>query len=47
MRGLAHNADAALYVGSLWPRWDDRRQTSADKIMQTVVVDETPERRPR
>lgn len=27
-------------LGFLWPLWDDRRQTFADKIMNTVVVRE-------
>jgi hypothetical protein len=28
----------ACYVGWLWPIWDSKRQTFADKIMKTVVV---------
>jgi uncharacterized RDD family membrane protein YckC len=26
------------YIGFLWPLWDTKRQTLADKIMQTVVI---------
>jgi hypothetical protein len=28
----------ACYVGYLWPLWDNKRQTFADKIMGTVCV---------
>jgi uncharacterized RDD family membrane protein YckC len=28
-------------VGYLWPFWDDKKQTFADKIMRTIVVDDT------
>ena len=28
-----------LYIGYLWPLWDERRQTFADKIVDTVVVE--------
>lgn len=38
-RYLLHWADMLpLLVGWLWPLWDDRRQTFADKIVRTVVV---------
>ncbi|MCE3551255.1 RDD family protein [Pseudonocardia sp. RS11V-5] len=38
-RQLAHVLDAApLYLGYLWPLWDERRQTFADKVCDTVVV---------
>jgi uncharacterized RDD family membrane protein YckC len=26
------------YLGFLWPLWDDKKQTFADKIMSTIVV---------
>ncbi|MDQ1539752.1 MAG: hypothetical protein QOH29_478, partial [Actinomycetota bacterium] len=26
------------YLGYLWPLWDSKRQTFADKILKTVVV---------
>lgn len=43
VRGLAHFVDAIIcYVGFLWPLWDDRKQTLADKIMSTVVIDGVP-----
>jgi uncharacterized RDD family membrane protein YckC len=38
LRDFAHIADAPLYLGYLWPLWDGRRQTFADKIVSTVVV---------
>lgn len=39
VRQLAHYIDQLIcYVGYLWPLWDDRRQTIADKIMGTVCV---------
>jgi uncharacterized RDD family membrane protein YckC len=39
VRQLAHFLDSiACYVGWLWPLWDARKQTFADKIMSTVVV---------
>lgn len=40
LRELAHIADAPLYLGYLWPIWDEKRQTFSDKIMDTVVVRE-------
>jgi uncharacterized RDD family membrane protein YckC len=30
--------DTACYIGFLWPLWDARRQTFADKIVGTVCV---------
>ena len=27
------------YIGWLFPLWDSKRQTLADKIMKTVVID--------
>jgi uncharacterized RDD family membrane protein YckC len=41
VRDLAHTLDGFCYIGYLWPLWDDKRQTFADKILGTVVV-ETP-----
>jgi hypothetical protein len=42
LRDLAHLLDALpcilFPIGFLWPIWDTRRQTFADKIMNTVVV---------
>jgi uncharacterized RDD family membrane protein YckC len=38
-RNLAHVLDALpCYLGYLWPLWDTRRQTFADKLVGTVVV---------
>lgn len=45
VRQLAHILDSlACYVGWLWPLWDAKRQTFADKIMHTVVV---PQAKPK
>jgi uncharacterized RDD family membrane protein YckC len=39
LRGIAHAVDSFIcYVGWLFPLWDSKRQTLADKIMSTVVV---------
>lgn len=39
LRQLAHVIDGAIcYVGYLFPLWDTKRQTIADKIMTTVCV---------
>ncbi|HVF14615.1 MAG TPA: RDD family protein [Acidimicrobiales bacterium] len=38
-RAFVHIVDALpCYIGFLWPLWDDKRQTFADKILNTVVV---------
>ena len=42
LRDLLHILDSFFYVGFLWPLWDERRQTFADKIMKTVVVEGAP-----
>ncbi|MBB2924972.1 RDD family protein [Cellulomonas cellasea] len=40
LRDLAHVLDGwSLNIGYLWPLWDDRRQTFADKVVGTVVVE--------
>jgi uncharacterized RDD family membrane protein YckC len=39
VRQLAHIVDAAIcYIGFLFPLWDAKRQTLADKIMTTVCL---------
>ena len=39
VRQLAHIVDAIIcYIGFLFPLWDAKRQTLADKIMTTVVL---------
>lgn len=39
LRQLAHAVDTAIcYVGFLFPLWDAKRQTLADKIMTTVCL---------
>lgn len=38
-RQFAHILDGLpLYIGYLWPLWDDQKQTFADKICSTVVI---------
>ncbi|AXI77951.1 RDD family protein [Peterkaempfera bronchialis] len=38
-RRLLHIVDGLpCYIGYLWPIWDDKKQTFADKIMKTVVI---------
>lgn len=40
IRQLAHIIDSIIcYIGWLFPLWDSKRQTLADKIMKTVVID--------
>lgn len=39
LRDLAHFVDGIIcYIGYLWPLWDAKRQTLADKIVKTVVT---------
>jgi uncharacterized RDD family membrane protein YckC len=39
VRQLAHIIDAAIcYIGFLFPLWDAKRQTLADKIMSTICL---------
>ncbi|MFI2752802.1 RDD family protein [Cellulomonas sp. P22] len=38
LRDLLHVLDNFLFLGYLWPLWDARRQTFADKIVSSVVV---------
>ncbi|GAB2823027.1 hypothetical protein GCM10022221_21340 [Actinocorallia aurea] len=39
VRRLAHIIDYVIcYLGFLWPLWDTKRQTLADKVVSTVVV---------
>jgi uncharacterized RDD family membrane protein YckC len=40
IRDLVHILDALTLVGYLWPLWHDRKQTFADQVMRTVVVNE-------
>ncbi|GGU22681.1 RDD family protein [Nocardioides albus] len=38
-RQFVHILDSmACYIGYLWPLWDDKRQTFADKILTTIVI---------
>jgi uncharacterized RDD family membrane protein YckC len=39
VRDIAHVLDVLpCYLGYLWPIWDGRRQTFADKAVSTVVI---------
>jgi len=39
VRGFTHILDAIpCYIGFLWPLWDAKKQTFADKIMSTYVI---------
>jgi uncharacterized RDD family membrane protein YckC len=39
VRDILHNLDSLpCWIGLLWPLWDARRQTFADKILSTVVI---------
>jgi uncharacterized RDD family membrane protein YckC len=39
LRDLAHFVDGIIcYIGYLFPLWDAKKQTLADKIVKTVVV---------
>lgn len=41
VRALCHVLDSLpCYLGYLWPLWDAKRQTFADKIMGTVVIEQ-------
>ncbi|GAA2405188.1 hypothetical protein Cme02nite_69530 [Catellatospora methionotrophica] len=43
LRDVAHLVDAVIcYLGFLFPLWDGKRQTLADKLVKTVVVDAVP-----
>lgn len=40
VRQIAHIVDSIpCDIGYLWPLWDSKRQTFADKIMNTIVID--------
>ena len=36
VRDITHIVDGFFYLGYLWPLWDPKRQTFADKICSTV-----------
>lgn len=43
VRAIAHIVDQIpCYLGFLWPLWDDKRQTFADKLVGTVVLSGQP-----
>jgi uncharacterized RDD family membrane protein YckC len=41
LRSVLHIVDSICYLGYLWPIWDSRKQTFADKIMNTFVIHAT------
>jgi uncharacterized RDD family membrane protein YckC len=41
LRYLLHTLDSICYIGYLWPIWDSQKQTFADKIMGTYVIQAT------
>jgi uncharacterized RDD family membrane protein YckC len=43
VRQVVHFVDGICYIGYLWPLWDPKRQTFADKIMSTVCVPLNPQ----
>ncbi|MGH3970332.1 MAG: RDD family protein [Mycobacterium sp.] len=48
LRDLAHLLDTVtVFVGWLWPLWDDRRRSFADLLLRTEVHRLEPDRRPR
>lgn len=42
LRDLVHVLDGIVYIGYLWPLWDEKKQTFSDKLMKTVVVESAP-----
>lgn len=40
VRDIAHFLDGICYIGYLWPLWDAKKQTFADKLLTTIVVQE-------
>ncbi len=43
VRQFAHIIDAIpCYIGFLFPLWDEKRQTLADKVIKTVVLSDQP-----
>lgn len=38
VREIAHVLDGIAYLGYLWPLWDGKKQTFADKVVGTVVA---------
>jgi len=45
LRDLVHILDALTVVGFLLPLCDEKRQTFADQVMKTVVIDEATSHR--
>jgi uncharacterized RDD family membrane protein YckC len=43
LRQIAHVLDSICYVGYLWPLWDAKRQTFADKLLKTVCLPLNPQ----
>jgi len=41
-RQVCHILDGICFIGYLWPLWDAKRQTFADKIVKTLVTVNNP-----
>jgi uncharacterized RDD family membrane protein YckC len=40
LRQIVHIVDSICYIGYLWPLWDAKRQTFADKILNSIVINQ-------
>lgn len=38
VRAIAHVLDSICLIGYLWPLWDEKKQTFADKVMTSIVI---------
>ena len=38
VRMIAHVLDSICMIGYLWPLWDAKKQTFADKVMSSIVI---------
>jgi len=47
VRDLVHAVDGPCALGYLWPLWDQKRQTFADKLLNTYVIDDPSAKNPR
>lgn len=47
VRAVAHFLDSLCLIGFLFPLWDAKKQTFADKLAKTVVIDEQNQQPPQ